>query len=155
MLNEVSDFFSIIFINFLFSWVLMIFQFWFKKFKEFIFLQFNFTLDDSLFFQNFLWVSISFCFQMRILFPLWILIIFFFYHSSKDHYLFPFSGLDLFFLFFHFWKDYDPFSFSDFDCFCFLFLGYLFYPSKKKKTSNSLVRMACDCIKCGYPIDRC
>ena len=114
MLNEVSGFFAIIFINFLFSWVLMIFQFWFKKFKKSIYLQFNFTLDDSLFFQNFLWVSISFCFQIMIFFPFWILI-FFFSHSSKDHNLFlRFSSMNFHFILL---SDYDLFPFSNLDLF--------------------------------------
>ena len=106
---------SIIFMNFLFSWVLMIFQFRFKKFKESIFLQFNFILDDSLFFQNFLWISISFCFQIMIFFPFWILIVFFlsFFKTSS------FSLFGSWSFFFQFWKDYDPFSFSDFDRFSF------------------------------------
>ena len=69
MLNEVSGFFSIIFMNFLFSWVLVTSRFRFKKVKESIFLQFNFTLDDSLFFHIFLWISISFYFQIMIFFP--------------------------------------------------------------------------------------
>ena len=134
MLNEVSGFFAIIFINFLFSWVLMIFQFWFKKFKKSIYLQFNFTLDDSLFFQNFLWVSISFCFQIRIFFPFRVLIFFFFFFTfEKIMILFPFRILIAF-----------VFCFSD-----------IYSTHQRKKTSNSLVRMACDCIKCGYPIDRC
>ena len=115
MLNEVSDFFSIIFINFLFSWVLMIFQFWFKKFKEFIFLQFNFTLDDSLFFHIFLWISISFYFQIMIFFPFWILIIFFL--SLQKIIIFFFVILPNFAMNFHFilLSVYDLFPFLDLD----------------------------------------
>ena len=53
VLNEGSSFFSIIFMNL--SWVLVISRFQFKKVKGgSIFLQFNFTLDDSLFFHVFL-----------------------------------------------------------------------------------------------------
>ena len=85
VLNEESGFFSIIFMNL--SWVLVISQFQFKKVKgESIFLQFNCTLDDSLFFHIFLWIFISFYFQIMI--PFLDLDIFFFSHSLKDCNLF-------------------------------------------------------------------
>ena len=130
---------SIIFMNFLFSWVLMIFQFRFKKFKESIFLQFNFILDDSLFFQILLWISISFCFQIMIFFPFWILIVLFFsffktssfslfgswsffvFTFGKIMILFPFRILIVFL--FHLSKDYDPLPFLDLDCFLFYYFS--------------------------------
>ena len=128
--------------NFLFSWVLMIFQSQFKKkFKESIFLQFNFIWDDSLFFQIFLWISISFCFQIMIFFPFWILIVLFFsffktssfslfgswsffvFTFGKIMILFPFRILIVFL--FHLSKDYDPLPILDLDCF--LFFVFFFF----------------------------
>ena len=119
VLNEGSGFFSIIFMNFGFSWVLVISRFRIKKVKEFIFFQSNFTLMirySSTFSYEFpfRFTSRSWSFS---LFGSWYffsltlqkIIIFFFVFlpnfSMNFHFvllsdydlLFPFLGLDRFF----------------------------------------------------------